>query len=429
MEMNNVFYKARIADELLKIKLRSSSAVLVQGPKWCGKTTTAEQVANSTLYMADPDTIKKNLLLAESNVKSLLEGDAPRLIDEWQEAPQLWDAVRFVADHNHTMGQFVLTGSAAPKNPDVMRHSGTGRISRLTMRPMSLWESGESKGNVSLKELFSEPESLFAESELQFSDIVYLICRGGWPSASNMDTPYSLEAAIDYFEAVTNVDISRVDDTIRDASKAKRLMRSLARHQGTQVANTVIRDDMKTNDADTLTEDTVASYISALKKIFVIEDMEAWNPNLRSKSAIRTSDTRYFTDPSIAVAALGIGPEDLLNDLNTMGLLFETLVVRDLRVYADALNGQVFHFRDRNGLECDTVIHLRNGHYGLVEIKLGGEKLIDAGANSLNKLETKIDVDRMYAPSFKMVLTAVGNIAYRRKEDGVYVVPIGCLKP
>ena len=427
--MNNVFYKARIADELLKIKLRSSSAVLVQGPKWCGKTTTAEQVANSTLYMADPDTIKKNLLLAESNVKSLLEGDTPRLIDEWQEAPQLWDAVRFVADHNHTMGQFVLTGSAVPKNPDVMRHSGTGRISRLTMRPMSLWESGESKGNVSLKELFSEPESLFAESELQFSDIVYLICRGGWPSASNMDTPYSLEAAIDYFEAITNVDISRVDDTLRDASKAKRLMRSLARHQGTQVANTVIRDDMKTNDADTLTEDTVASYISALKKIFVIEDMEAWNPNLRSKSAIRTSDTRYLADPSIAVAALGIGPEDLLNDLNTMGLLFETLVVRDLRVYADALNGQVFHFRDRNGLECDTVIHLRNGHYGLVEIKLGGEKLIDAGANSLNKLETKIDVGRMYAPSFKMVLTAVGNIAYRRKEDGVYVVPIGCLKP
>lgn len=429
MGINSVFYKARIADELLKIKLRSSSAVLVQGPKWCGKTTTAEQVANSTLYMADPDTIKKNLLLAESNVKSLLEGDTPRLIDEWQEAPQLWDAVRFVADHNHAMGQFVLTGSAVPKNPDAMRHSGTGRISRLTMRPMSLWESGESKGNVSLKELFSEPESLFAEAELQFPDIVYLICRGGWPSASNMDTPYSLEAAIDYFEVVTNVDISRVDDTLRDASKAKRLMRSLARHQGTQVANTVIRDDMKTNDADTLTEDTVASYISALKKIFVIEDMEAWNPNLRSKSAIRTSDTRYFTDPSIAVAALGIGPEDLLNDLNTMGLLFETLVVRDLRVYADALNGQVFHFRDRNGLECDTVIHLRNGHYGLVEIKLGGKELIDAGANSLNKLETKIDVDRMYAPSFKMVLTAVGNIAYRRKEDGVYVVPIGCLKP
>ena len=259
-------------------------------------------------------------------------------------------------------------------------------------------------------------------------DIAYLICRGGWPSASNLEIPYSLEASNDYFEAVTNTDISRVDNTLRDASKAKRLMRSLARHQGSQVANTVIRDDMKTNDADTLTEDTVASYISALKKIFVIEDMEAWNPNLRSKSAIRTSNTRYFTDPSIAVAALGIGPEDLLNDLNTMGLLVETLVVRDLRVYADALNGQVFHFRDRNGLECDTVIHLRNGHYGLIEIKLGGENLIDAGANSLNRLESKIDLERMYAPSFKMVLTAVGNMAYRRK-DGVYVVPIGCLKP
>lgn len=309
-----------------------------------------------------------------------------------------------------------------------MRHSGTGRISRLTMRPMSLWESSDSNGNISLKELFSKPEGIFAESTLKLYDIAYLICRGGWPSASNLKNPYSLEAAVDYFEAVTTIDISRVDDTLRDSSKAKRLMRSLARHQGTQVANTVIRDDMKTNASDTLTEDTVASYITALKKIFVIEDMEAWNPNLRSKSAIRTSNTRYFTDPSIAIAALGIGPEDLTNDLNTMGLLFETLAVRDLRVYADALNGQVFHFRDKNGLECDTVIHLRNGHYGLVEIKLGGEKLIDEGARSLNKLETKIDVDRMYAPSFKMVLTAVGNIAYRRKEDGVYVVPIGCLK-
>ena len=426
--MDNSFYKARIADELLKIKLKSSAAVLVQGPKWCGKTTTSEQVAKSILYMADPDSVKKNLLLAETDIKSLLDGDKPRLIDEWQEAPQLWDAVRFAADHNPSIGQFILTGSAVPKNPDVMRHSGTGRISRLTMRPMSLWESGESNGSVSLKELFIRPNSIFAETNIQLHDIAYLICRGGWPSSSNLESPYSLESATDYFEAVTNVDISRVDNTLRDASKAKRLMRSLARHQGTQVTNTVIRNDMKTNDSDTLTEDTVASYISALKKIFVIEDMEAWNPNLRSKSAIRTSDTRYYTDPSIAVAALGIGPEDLMNDLNTMGLLFETLAVRDLRVYADALYGQVYHFRDRNGLECDTVIHLRNGHYGLVEIKLGGEKLIEEGAHSLNKLETKIDVDRMYAPSFKMVLTAVGNMAYRRKEDGVYIVPIGCLK-
>ena len=425
--MNAVSYKARIADELLRIKLMSSAAVLVQGPKWCGKTTTSEQIAQSVLYMADPDTIKKNLLLAETNVKSLLLGDKPRLIDEWQEAPQLWDAIRFAADHNSIMGQFILTGSAVPKKADITRHSGTGRIARLTMRPMSLWESGESKGNVSLKELFSETGNLFAEADLQIHDIAYLICRGGWPSATNLEYPYSLDSAFDYFEAVANVDISRVDDTLRDASKTKRLMRSLARHQGTQVANTVIRDDMKTNDADTLTEDTVASYISALKKIFVIEDMEAWNPNLRSKSAIRTSETRYFTDPSIAVAALGIGPEDLMNDLQTMGLLFETLAVRDLRVYAEALNGQVYHFRDKNGLECDAVVHLRNGHYGLIEIKLGGENLIEAGAKSLNKLETKIDMDRMYAPSFKMVLTAVGNVAYRRREDGVYVVPIGCL--
>lgn len=425
--MKNEGYKQRIADILLQRKLKSAAAVLVQGPKWCGKTTTSEQLASSTLYMADPDTIKKNLLIAETNVKSLLQGDVPRLIDEWQEAPQIWDAVRFDADHNPGMGRFILTGSAVPQNLDKIRHSGTGRISRLTMRPMSLFESGESNGSVSLEALFENPESLFAEADLSLDDICFLICRGGWPSATNLEKEYALDAAFSYHDAVINTDISRVDNTLRDPNRAHRLMRSLARHQGAQTANTSIRDDMKVNDTDTLTEDTVSSYISALKKIFVVEDMEAWNPNLRSKSAIRSSDTRYFVDPSIAVAALGIGPHDLQNDLNTLGLFFETMAVRDLRVYTDALDGNVYHFRDKNGLECDAVIHLRNGHYGLVEIKLGGEKLIEEGAKSLLKLEKKIDTDKMYAPSFKMVLTAVGNMAYRRK-DGVFVVPIGCLK-
>ncbi len=425
--MESISYKARIADNLLHNKLKSSAAVLVQGPKWCGKTTTSEQVANSILYLADPNTIKKNLLLAETNINALLQGEQPRLIDEWQEAPQLWDAIRFTADHNPSMGQFILTGSAVPVKKEVLRHSGTGRISRLTMRTMSLWESGESNGTIQLKDLFGQTNQIFAETNLQLSDIAHLICRGGWPSTTNVEKQYSLASAYNYVEAIADTDISRVDNTLRDASKAKKLMRSLARHQGTQVANTVIRDDMKMNAADTLTEDTVANYITALKKLFVVEDMEAWNPNLRSKSAIRTSDTHYFTDPSIAVAALGVGPNDLLNDLNTMGLLFETMAVRDLRVYADALDGQVYHFRDKNGLECDTVIHLRNGHYGLVEIKLGGEKLIEEGVVSLTRLAKKIDTDKMYSPSFMMVLTAVGNMAYRRK-DGVYVVPIACLK-
>lgn len=425
--MNKENYRPRVADAVLEKKLKTSAAVVVQGPKWCGKTTTSEQFANSILYMADPETLKKNLLLAENDVKALLQGETPHLIDEWQEAPQLWDAIRFEADHRQGMGQFILTGSAVPVETDKMRHSGTGRFSWLTMRTMSLWESGESNGNISLEALFGQPDSIFSDASLNLYDMAFLICRGGWPTSLFMEKEDALEPIFSYCEAVTGIDISRVDNTLRDEARAKRLLRSLARHQGAQVPNTTIRDDMKVNDTDSLTEDTVASYINALKKIFVVEDMEAWNPNLRSKSAIRTSDTRYFTDPSIAVAALGIGPKDLANDLNTMGLLFETLAVRDLRVYTDALNGKVYHFRDKNGLECDAVVHLRNGHYGLIEIKLGGEKLIEEGAASLNRLETKIDTDKMFAPSFKMVLTAVGNMAYRRK-DGVFVVPIGTLK-
>lgn len=425
--MRSENYKPRVADAVLETKLKTSAAVVVQGPKWSGKTTTSEQFAKSILYLADPETLKKNLLLAENDVKALLQGETPHLIDEWQEAPQLWDAIRFEADHRQGMGQFILTGSAVPVETDKMRHSGTGRFSWLTMRTMSLWESGESNGNVSLEALFGQPDSIFSEANLNLYDMAFLICRGGWPMSLFMEKKYALEPVFSYYEAVTGIDISRVDNTLRDEARAKRLMRSLSRHQGTQVPNTTIRDDMKVNDTDSLTEDTVASYINALKKIFVVEDMEAWNPNLRSKSAIRTSDTRYFTDPSIAAAALGIGPKDLTNDLNTMGLLFETLAVRDLRVYADALNGKVYHFRDKNGLECDAVVHLRNGHYGLIEIKLGGEKLIEEGAASLNRLETKINTDKMFAPSFKMVLTAVGNVAYRRK-DGIFVVPIGALK-
>lgn len=425
--MKNIPYKTRLAGEILKDRLQSAAAVLVQGPKWCGKTTMSEQYAAQVTYMADPDTIKRNMMLAQTNVKKLIQGDFPHLIDEWQEAPQIWDAVRFAADHNPTMGQFILTGSAVPVDTTLMRHSGTGRISRLTMRTMSLWESKDSSGQISLEELFSQPDSIFADADLQLSDIAFLICRGGWPQATNLDKKHALRPVYDYVDAVAEVDISRVDNTLRNSARARRLLRSLARHQATQAANTVIRDDMKINPSDTITEDTVASYISALKNIFVIEDMECWNPNLRSKTAIRTSATHYFTDPSIGVAALGIGPNDLFNDLNTMGLLFETLAVRDLRIYAEMLDGHVYHFRDKNGLECDSVVHLRNGHYGLVEIKLGGDTLIEEGAKALNRLESKIDTDKMFAPSFKMILTAVGNMAYRR-NDGIYVVPIGCLK-
>ena len=430
--MADFTYKKRIADSVLKRKLNASGAVLVEGAKWCGKTTSAEQQARTINYISDPAVLNKNLILAEMDINALLEGEKPLLLDEWQVIPQLWDAVRYAVDRSKGTGQFLLTGSAVPlseEEREKLHHTGTGRITTLRMRPMSLYESGESNGTVSLRHLFENaPEAIFAENSLRIEDVAFLMCRGGWPISTRLSREPALETAFSYYDAVTETDISVVDNVNRSPARAKRLMRSLARHQGTQVAIVGIKNDLVANDTDSLDEDTVSSYIDALKKIFVIEDMEAWNPNLRSKAAIRTSDTRYFVDPSIATAALGIGPADLSNDLNTMGLLFETMAVRDLRVYADALNGSVYHYRDSNGLECDSVIHLRNGQYALVEIKLGGKKLVDEGAVSLNKLASTIDTTRMHAPSFKMVLTAVGAMAYKRDDD-VYVVPIGCLKP
>lgn len=421
-------YKPRLADKTLQRKLKGKGAVLIQGPKWCGKTTTAEQMAKSILYMSKPDDVKSNLIAADINPSKLLEGDIPRLIDEWQIAPKLWDAVRFEVDHRKGMGQFILTGSAVPPDDDEIFHTGTGRFAWIKMRPMSLFESGESSGEISLKAMFDQPEQILAENKIDNIDkLAFLICRGGWPGAIDMEDEIGLDQAFDYYDAIVNTDISRVDNVKRDSERAKRLMKSYARHQGTQTAYTVLRDDILANDAENLTEDTVYSYTNALRKIFVIEDMPAWNPNLRSKTAIRTSDTRYFTDPSIATASLGLGPNDLVKDLNTMGLFFETMCIRDLRVYAESIDGEVYHYRDKTGLECDAVIHLRNGSFGLIEIKLGGDHLIEEGAENLKKFSKKIDTSKMKAPSFMMVLTGTGKYAYRR-EDGVYVVPVGCLK-
>lgn len=420
-------YKPRIADLLLQNKLEGVGAVLIEGPKWCGKTTTAEQHAKSVVYMDDTESGVNWLQMAAVNPKGLLDGPAPRLIDEWQLAPKLWDAVRFEVDHRDEDGQFILTGSAVPPKTETINHTGTGRFSWLTMRPMSLWESGESNGKVSLRQLFTAQEQLFVENQLELADVAYLTCRGGWPRSVTQKKQVALGRAFDYFDAVVKSDVSRVDGVKRDADRARRIMRSYARHQGAPVPVSTIASDIRVNDVDTVDDKTVYSYISALKKIFVIEDMEAWNPNLRSKTAIRTSDNRYFVDPSIATAALGLGPDDLMNDLDTFGLFFETLCVRDLRVYADALDGHVYHYRDRNGLECDAVLHLRNGSYGLIEIKLGGEKLIKEGVKALNALANKIDTSKMKEPSFKMVLTAVGKYAYRQ-EDGIFIVPVGCLK-
>ena len=420
-------YRKRVADDILMRKLEGKGAVLIEGPKWCGKTTTAEQLAASILYMDDPEKKEQNIAMSELNPKRLLKGATPRLIDEWQLAPKLWDAIRFEVDHRGELGQFVLTGSAVPADTREITHSGTGRFTWLTMRPMSLYESGDSTGEVRLKDLFSGAAEIDGASNLSIDRLAFLVCRGGWPQAVDMRDEIALDQAMDYYDAVVHSDINRADNVQKNPERVKRLMRSYARNQGGQVPNTVLAQDIAANDKTPISEETVASYVSALRKIFVVEDMPAWNPNLRSKTAIRSSDTRYYIDPSIAATALGIGPNDLINDLNTFGFLFETLCIRDLRVFADALNGEVYHYRDKDGQECDAVVHLRNGNYGLIEIKLGGDRLIEEGAKSLKSMEAKIDTDKMNSPSFLMVLTGTGDYAYRR-QDGVYVVPIGCLR-
>ena len=423
-------YKKRVADLLLERKLAGKGAVLIEGPKWCGKTTTAEQHAKSILYMDDPSKIKENLVTADLAPQDLLAGDTPRLLDEWQIAPQLWDAIRFEVDHREGYGHFILTGSSVPLEDEgetSRHHSGTGRFSWLRMRPMALYESGESNGSVSLKGLFSAPEKIYAHNDLSREDLAFLVCRGGWPAAVNMEKEIALDQAFDYCDAIAERDMSRVDKVKRSPERVRRLMRSYARNQAAQATFETIAADMAANEPQTMDTDTISSYINALRKMFVVEESEAWNPNLRSKTAVRTSNTRYFTDPSIGTAIMQLGPQDLLNDFNTFGLFFETMAVRDLRTYADALMGKVFHYRDSDKLECDVVVHLRNGDYGLIEIKIGGETLIEEGAESLKALKNKLDTTQMKQPSFMMVLIGIGNIAYRR-DDGIYVVPIGCLK-
>ena len=421
-------YRSRIADQLLREKLEAMGAVIIEGPKACGKTTTAEQQAKSIIYMDDPSRQGQYKQMAQTNISFLLQGETPRLIDEWQEVPQFWDAIRFEVDHRDNDGQFILTGSAVPADTKDIHHTGTGRYGWLTMRPMSLWESGESSGDISLSSLFHSPETVKGINKLTLPMIALAICRGGWPKSLQKKTEKAaLTQATEYYKAITNSDISRVDNIRRDEERAKRIMRSYARHQGTQASIATILADIAANEPENVSDETITAYLSALRKIFVIEDMPAWNPNLRSKTAVRTSETRYYVDPSIGVAALGLGPNDLIEDMNTCGLFFETMCIRDLRVYADALDGTVYHYRDKNGLECDAVVHLRNGSYGLIEIKLGGEKLIEDGAKTLTALSNIIDTTRMKAPAFRMVLTGTGDFAYKR-TDGIYVVPIGCLK-
>ena len=424
-------YKKRILDEILAEKLESAGAVLMEGPKWCGKTTTSEQIAKSVFYMSEPKKKEQNILFARIQPEKILNGSYPRLIDEWQIAPVLWDAIRYDVDHADELGRYILTGSAVPPDSSEIEHTGTGRFAWLKMRPMTLWESGESTGAVSLSKLFECGRTDVCDAKNDdLDEIAYIMCRGGWPQAVSLSGKRAaLEQAFNYVDAVAESDISRVDGVKRDARLTRRILKSYARLQGTQATAAVIKADMESVEVAGLDDDTLYSYLGALKKIFVIEDAEAWCPNLRTKTAIRASNTRYFVDSSIAVAALGLGPKDLVNDMPTFGLVFETMAIRDLRVYAQTLHGEVLHYLDRNGLECDAVIHLRNGRYALVEIKTGGKELIEKGVASLNELQQRIDgVRNMSKPAFRMVLTAVGDSAYTR-DDGIVVCPLRCLKP
>ena len=420
-------YKQRIADRILERKVLGKGAVLIEGPKWCGKTTTAKQLAKSVLDLGDSAVLKQSSGLIEISPKTLLDGDTPRLIDEWQALPPIWDSIRSEVDRRGEPSQFILTGSSVLPEADETVHSGTGRFATIKMRPMSLYESGESTGTVSLKDLFEGKSIEVQQNELDVEEIAFLTCRGGWPWATIISKKVALDQAFDYVDSVIQRDIQRVDKVKRSAERAKLLLRSYARNISQQVSYGTIKKDMLSNDASTLDEDTVADYIKALKKLFVIEDLAAWNPNIRSKAAIRTSDTRHFVDPSIGTAILGLGPKDLINDLKSFGFFFEAMVVRDLRVYAEALDGELYHYRDSSGLECDTVLHRRNGSYALMEVKLGGEQNIEDGAKSMLALAENIDTDKMPAPSFMAVIVGVGQYAYQRK-DGVYVIPIGCLK-
>ena len=422
--MENKYLK-RIADRVLQERLAASGAVLIEGPKWCGKTRTALENSKSHLFMQDPDKAISYLKAADTKPSLLLKGDTPRLLDEWQTAPVLWDAVRFMVDQRGKSGQFILTGSAVPKD-NVVQHTGTGRISRLLMRPMSLYESMESNGSVSLKALFDGETEIDNFSTLTIEQIAFAIVRGGWPASIGKSEKIALRHAIDYVEAIINADISRVDGIEKNPVRVRALLRSLSRNISTLATIRTIHDDIAMGDAEeSISEKTISQYLRALDRIFVTENLPAWNPALRSKTAIRTSPKRQFVDPSIAAAVMRLTPSRLLEDFNYFGFLFESLCDRDLRIYAEAIDGQVFHYRDASGLEADAVIALNDGRWAAVEVKLGSKEIEDAAVHLL-ELKNKVNTEKMREPSFLMILTGT-EIAYRR-EDGVYVVPLGCLK-
>ncbi len=417
-------YLRRISDDKLRILLSAMGAVLIEGPKWCGKTRSAEEVAGSVLYMQDPDTAKANKLIAQTKPSLLLDGETPRLLDEWQVAPELWNAVRFAVDKRRAKGQFILTGSVIPTRTDDM-HTGTGRIARMKMRTMSLYESGDSTGEISLGALFDGNNIMEGHSGLTIEKLALVINRGGWPVvAQETDEKIALTVAADYVEAVANEDISKADEIEKNPDRVKALLRSISRNISSEARTSTILNDLTAND-ESLSQATVDQYVAALKKIFVIEDLPAWSAKLRSKTAIRTTAKRHFADPSIAAASLRATPKRLLSDFNTFGFLFESLCIRDLRVYAESIDGSVYHFRDKSGLEIDAVIQLADGRWGAAEVKMGAGEIEDAASNLL-KLRKAIDTEKMKEPSFLMVITGT-EYAFQLK-NGVVVVPIGCLR-
>jgi len=421
--MNIKTYISRLCDADLQFALQSSGAVLIEGAKWCGKTSTASNASRSVLFMQDPDNSGTYLAMADTSPSLLLKGETPRLIDEWQMAPVLWDAVRFEVDKRAETGQFILTGSAVPSD-NMTAHTGTGRISRILMRPMSLFESSESNGAVSLRALFDGDLEVGALSDLSIERIAFSLCRGGWPASVKLQGAPALRMARDYVEAVINFDVSRVDNVEKNPGRVRLLLQSLARNIATPASYQTIKADIEATDI-TISDKTISSYLNALRRIFVVEDLPAWSPSLRSKTAIRTSAKRHFVDPSIATAALRTNPEGILKDFQYFGLLFEALCTRDIRVYAETIDGDVFHYRDKSGLESDLIVRLRDGRWAAIEVKLGN-KQIDVAAKNLLALENRIDEEKVGKASFLMVITG-GQYAYRRK-DNVLVVPIACLR-
>lgn len=421
-----MYYK-RLIEKNIELKLRTSGAVVVAGPKFCGKTTTCMLYQKSFVKL----NTKQTITMARMNPKWALEGEKPRLIDEWQKAPDLWNQIKDDLDFDYQFGKFILTGSSTPADKTEVHHSGAGRIAPVKMRPMSLWESQESKGTVSLIELFDEKSEYpwDLNSEISLEDIAFLICRGGWPISVRAPKDIAVEITKNYYNGLfVFEDCENERFRNKKPEVLKMILKSYARHISTEAAISTIIADVRQSNERTMDPKTFDDYMEALKDLYVIEDLPAWNPNIRSKTIIRSTPTRHFIDTSIACRALGVSTNDLMNDLESFGLFFEDFAVRDLSIYANAIGGTVTHYRDNTGLECDAVVHLEDGRWGAIEIKLGGDELIEHGAQSLKNLRDKItSISEERAPSFLMVLTAVGG-AYRR-EDGVYVAPINLLKP